>query len=235
MISCKRKEFALMNCALDLSLTQINCVNVAFMTIREGVRPGGRSARVQESVHKAVRELLTERGGSDFTVPMIAAKAGVTASTIYRRWGDLSQLLADVAVERLRPDGEPADTGHIGTDLHAWAEQFFDEMTSEPGKAMVRDVMACAAGGSLQSQCSAYTRGQIQIILERAARRGEDAPDMDVIMDRFVAPVMYRILFQGEPMTLEYARALVQSCLDLPKKSSIAERRVSTSSRDALK
>lgn len=184
------------------------------MAIREGIRPGGRSARVQESVHQAVRDLLAEHGGSNFTVPMIAARAGVTASTIYRRWGDLSQLLADVALERLRPDGEPADTGYIRTDLHAWAEQFFDEMNSEPGRAMVRDVMACAASGGWQSQCSAYTREQIQIILDRAERRAECAPDVELIMDRFVAPVMYRILFQGEPMTIEHARELMQSCLD---------------------
>lgn len=184
------------------------------MVMRESVRPGGRSAKVQESVHKAVRELIAERDESNFTVPMIAAKAGVTASTIYRRWGDLSQLLADVAVERLRPESDPADTGHVRSDLYAWAEQFFDEMTSEPGKAMVRDVMACAAGGGWQSQCSAYTRGHIQIILDRAAQRGERAPDMDLVMDRFVAPVMYRILFQSEPMSLEYARTLIESCLD---------------------
>lgn len=203
-----------MDSARKLLLTQIICVNVSVMAIREGIRPGGRSARVQESVHKAVRDLTAEHGGPNFTVPMIAAKAGVTASTIYRRWGDLSELLADVAIERLRPDGEPADTGHVDTDLHTWGEQFFDEMTSEPGKAMVRDVMACAATGGWQSQCSTYTREQIQIILDRAVKRGEAAPDIDTVMDRFVAPVMYRTLFHGEPMSPEYARALIQSCLD---------------------
>jgi len=184
------------------------------MATREGVRPGGRSARVQESVHQAVRKLTAEFGRSGLTVPMIATQAGVTPSTIYRRWGDLSELLADVAVERLRPDGEPADTGSVHTDLHAWGEQFCDEMTSEPGKAMVRDVMACAASGGWQSQCSTYTREQIQIILDRAALRGEPAPDMDTIMDRFVAPIMYRNLFHGEPMSAQRARALIQSCLD---------------------
>ncbi len=184
------------------------------MSIREGIRPGGRSARVQESVHKAVHELTAEFGRANITVPMIAAKAGVTPSTIYRRWGDLSELLADVALERLQPDGEPADTGSVATDLHAWGEQFFDEMTSEPGKAMLRDIMACAVNGGWQLQCSAYTRDQIQIILDRAARRGETAPDIDSIMDSFVAPIMYRNLFHGASMSPERARQLLQSCLD---------------------
>lgn len=184
------------------------------MSVREGIRPGGRSARVQESVHKAVRELIAEFGRANVTVPMIATKAGVTPSTIYRRWGDLSELLADVALERMRPDGEPADTGSISTDLHTWGEQFFDEMTSEPGKAIVRAVVACAVNDDWQSQCSVYIRQQIEVLLKRAQKRGETAPPADLIMDRFVAPIIYRSLFSGQTMTPEQARALIQLCLD---------------------
>jgi len=191
------------------------------MNIRAGIRPGGRSARVQESVHKAVRELIAQMGRAEVTVPMIAARAGVTPSTIYRRWGDLSELLADVAMERLRPDSGPADTGSIATDLRAWAEQFFDEMTSEPGQAMVRDIIACTASDGAAAPCSAYTREQIQTMLDRASRRKEPAPDMNTVMDRFVAPIMYRTLFQSEPMSAEHARTLIQSCLDSTDKKSL--------------
>src|SRR3546814_354570 len=117
-------------------------------------------------------------------------------------------------MERLRPDNGPADTGGIATDLHAWAEQYFEEMTSGPGKAMIRDVIASTAGDGALAPCSSYTREQLQMMLDRAARRGEPAPDSDTIMDLFVAPIMYRILFQSEPMTMEHARELIQSCLD---------------------
>jgi len=184
------------------------------MSVRECIRPGGRSARVQESVHKAVRELAAEVGRPNLTVPMIAARAGVTPSTIYRRWGDLSELLADVALERLRPDAEPVDTGSVSTDLHAWGEQFFDEMTSEPGKAMVRAVLASAINNEWESPCAVYTREQIQTILSRAEQRGEKAPDADTIMDRYVAPIMYRNIFSGVQMSADQAGALLQSCLD---------------------
>src|SRR4051795_8551720 len=77
------------------------------MSPRPMARPGGRSARVQESVHAAVRDLVGEVGRDALTVPMVATRAGVTPSTIYRRWGDLQELLSDVAVERLRPDAPP--------------------------------------------------------------------------------------------------------------------------------
>ncbi|MFC8879340.1 TetR family transcriptional regulator, partial [Streptomyces ardesiacus] len=38
------------------------------MSSRQGVRPGGRSARVQASVHTAVRELMEDRGREALTV-----------------------------------------------------------------------------------------------------------------------------------------------------------------------
>ncbi len=87
---------------------------------REMVRQGGRSARIQEAVHLATQALLNEVGRSEINVPMIAERAGVTPSTVYRRWGDLTQLLADTAAERLRPIADSDDTGSLAGDLRAF-------------------------------------------------------------------------------------------------------------------
>lgn len=183
------------------------------MATREGVRPGGRSARVQDSVHRAVRELLAESDRAGVTVPLIAARAGVTPSTIYRRWGDLQELLADVAVERFKPDSQPADTGSLRGDLNLWAEQFLEEMFSVPGRTMVNDVLGSARPNSVSCQCSEYIQEQIQIIVDRAAARGEPAPAAAVVMDRLVAPIMYRLLFRNEVPPPGYARELVEASL----------------------
>lgn len=112
------------------------------MAVREGLRLGGRSARVQESVHQAVNALLGEIARDEITVVQVAARAGVTPSTIYRRWGDLPTLLADVAVKRFYPDTGPADTGSLRNDLETWAQSYQEEMSSAPGRAMTRDVLA---------------------------------------------------------------------------------------------
>ncbi|WP_244665061.1 TetR/AcrR family transcriptional regulator [Candidatus Symbiopectobacterium sp. 'North America'] len=98
------------------------------MAITQGVRLGGRSARVQAAIHQAVRELEQEMGRQALTIPAIATRAGVTPSTLYRRWGDLPQLLADVAVEKLRPDAEPQDTGSFTGDLEIWLNTYIEEM-----------------------------------------------------------------------------------------------------------
>ncbi|PBC75574.1 TetR family transcriptional regulator [Streptomyces sp. TLI_235] len=180
------------------------------------VRPGGRSARVQAAVHAAVRELESEVGRDALTVPLVADRAGVTPSTIYRRWGNLQELLSDVAVERLRPEAPPVDTGRLASDLAAWAEQFLEEMASASGRAYVRDALLGDPDGSNAGQCSAYAAEQIAVILGRAADRGEGAPDVETVLDRVVAPVMYRILFRPDLLDAAYARRLVAALLDAP-------------------
>ncbi|QDL94414.1 TetR/AcrR family transcriptional regulator (plasmid) [Paroceanicella profunda] len=169
------------------------------MELRGTIRPGGRSARVQASVHAAVTRLLASENRAAVTIPMIAAEAGVTPSTIYRRWGDLQELLADVAVERFRPDTPPADTGTARGDLEAWAEQYLEEMASEPGRAMIRDVIASQSCTGNATRCCFYTRSQIEEIGARAAARGEPFPDTDRVIDTVVGPIMYRILFWETP------------------------------------
>ncbi|MCE3031382.1 MULTISPECIES: TetR/AcrR family transcriptional regulator [Streptomyces] len=181
---------------------------------RQMVRPGGRSARVQASVHTAVRELASEVGRDALTVPMIAQRAGVTPSTIYRRWGDLQELLSDVAVERLRPETAPGDHGALPSDLTAWAEQFLDEMSSPAGRAYIRDALLGDPDGGNAGQCSAYAAEQIDVILSRASERGEKGPGVEAVIDHVVAPLMYRILFRPDGLDAAYARRLVTAVLD---------------------
>ncbi|MHA7958618.1 TetR/AcrR family transcriptional regulator [Streptomyces sp. L500] len=179
------------------------------MSRKPMVRPGGRSARVQASVHAAVHELEAEVGREALTVPLVATRAGVTPSTIYRRWGDLQELLSDVAVERLRPETAPEDKGSLRSDLEAWAEQFLEEMAAPTGRAYIRDALLGDPDGSNAGQCSAYAAEQIAVILDRAAGREETTPDAETVLDRVVAPMMYRILFRPDGLDTAYARQLV--------------------------
>ncbi|BAQ82364.1 MULTISPECIES: TetR/AcrR family transcriptional regulator [unclassified Pseudomonas] len=179
------------------------------MAIKEALRPGGRSARVQESIHTAVRELLEEQERSTLTVPQIATRAGVTPSTIYRRWGDLSALLADVALARMRPDSEPANTGSLRGDLRAWAEQYLDEMSSEPGRNMMRDVQSSATPG----YCVTILSAQLQTILERYRDSEERLPNIDRLLNLIVAPTVFRILFSATPLSVPELHALIELAL----------------------
>ncbi|MEU1075977.1 MULTISPECIES: TetR/AcrR family transcriptional regulator [unclassified Streptomyces] len=183
------------------------------MSARATTRPGGRSARVQQSVHQAVRDLEAEVGRDALTVPLVAARAGVTPSTIYRRWGDLRELLSDVAVERLRPDAEPADCGSLRADLEAWALQFAEEMSSTAGRTYIRDALLGDPEQGNAVRCSDYAAEQLKTIGVRAAGRGEAVPDVESLLDVIVAPMMYRILFRPSDVSAAYTDCLVAAAL----------------------
>lgn len=178
---------------------------------REMMRQGGRSARIQREVHAATRALLEEMDRGSVTVPMIAERAGVTPSTIYRRWGDLSQLLADVAVERLRPISDPDDTGSTAGDIEAFVLQYAEEMSSPVGRALLRDVIANGEDISCPSKCCRYTSDHLETISARAVTRGEPPLDVPELVDRLIAPICYHILFADRDVSPDYCRTLLDA------------------------
>ena len=192
------------------------------MAVRELIRVGGRSARIQSAVHEAVQRLAATTSRDELTVPQIAAAAGVTPSTIYRRWGDLSALFADVAVQRLRPIADPEDTGAMASDLRAFIEQFMEEMSSPVGRALIRDVFS-PPGESYPGQCASFTREHLTTIAARATARGETPFDVDEVIDHVVAPIVYRILFGDRELTLDYCHKLLDRIqMPAPKRRKIA-------------
>ena len=174
------------------------------------MRFGGRSARIQAAVHKAVNDLSGEMDRAAITVPMIAARAGVTPSTIYRRWGDLSELMADVAVQRLRPIADPQDTGDMWSDLEVWVEQYVEEMTSPVGQGLLRDVLASVGQTGRPERCCQFTLDHLTIIAERASARGQPPFDVEEVADHLVAPIVYHILFGDRPVDPDYCRGLIK-------------------------
>jgi AcrR family transcriptional regulator len=176
---------------------------------REMIRQGGRSARIQEAVHQATQDLLKEVGRGEINVPMIAERAGVTPSTVYRRWGDLAQLLADAAAERLRPVAEPDDTGSLSGDLRAFVQQYAEEMASPIGRALLRDVLAEKESDFAAVRCCAYTTDHLQTLNRRALKRGEAGFPVDEAIDILIAPICYRILFSNGDASPEYVNGLL--------------------------
>ena len=99
------------------------------MTHQQAARPGGRSSRVLTAIYEAVGQLVGE-GAERITFPVVAERAGVNPTTLYRRWGNVSALLEDVAVAALTQDGESLpDTGSLARDLTEWANVIARDIT----------------------------------------------------------------------------------------------------------
>ena len=163
-----------------------------------------------------MRALQADQDNDFITVPKIAALAGVAPSTIYRRWGDLGGLFADVAVARLRPDGPP-DTGSVFGDLTAWAEQYIEESASPTGRKFMCDMVSGGADRASAIRGGEYARERVKTMLERGRRRGEWVPDLDDVIDVVLAPIVYRIIFDPDDVPTGLASRLVRRLFaDIP-------------------
>lgn len=180
-------------------------------------RPGGRSARVRAAVHRAVTDLISERGYGNFTVGDVASRAAVADSSIYRRWGNMETLLTEVANVRLNTQSPMPDTGSLAGDLHAYAANVAREITGADGLAVLRLSLALSSNGrqGLQARDDflAERTRQLQSVLIRARERGERPPDVLDVLDHVLAPLYIRVLFGAGHLTQDDVGGLVDRLL----------------------
>ena len=107
-------------------------------------RPGGRTARTRAAVLRAAISELAESGYAGTTVERIAARAGVAKTTIYRRWGGLNGLLADLMAQYAAREIPVPDTGHLDSDLRALAREIVASLQHPAIRAAFGSIVAAA-------------------------------------------------------------------------------------------
>jgi len=170
-------------------------------------RPGGRSARVRAAVHRAVEELLAEGPADAVTMPVIAARAGVHPTTVYRRWPSLGDLLAEVATSRFSGDIVVPDTGTLRGDLERWVGDVATDLSDPDALALMRATIGAGRDGG--HACVADRHAQLAAMLDRAEVRDGHAPDVDQASDALLGPLYYRALFTPAPAKPSWAKDLV--------------------------
>ncbi|GAA5035645.1 TetR/AcrR family transcriptional regulator [Actinopolymorpha pittospori] len=170
-----------------------------------GARPGGRSARNRAAVLAAVEGELVEHGFDGLTVEGVAARSGVHRTSVYRRWGDVGGLLADLLRAGQEDDWRPSDTGSLGADLAALGREVLTALHAEP------PVMRAVVGASFRSAAAAQALRDFwadryrrcRVVVERAIYRGEVPPgtDPDTVLVAATAPLFHTGLLLGTTFT----------------------------------
>ncbi|MFJ3231518.1 TetR/AcrR family transcriptional regulator [Streptomyces sp. NPDC086787] len=176
--------------------------------------------QVRSAVHQAVVDLLSDLEGADLTIPVVAQRAGVNHTSIYRRWGSREALLADVVATRLEDDWPLKDTGTLRGDLTAWVEAGVANIRTPEGRLLVRAV-ALSMPHSTQdhperAQHFERRMQSIELIRERATARGENPPPLEQILDQPIAPLYLRAVLGIAPPTTGYPERLVNRLLNSP-------------------
>ncbi len=172
---------------------------MAVMVQRAGqVRPGGRTARTTTAVHEAVRALVLE-GAEPVSVAQVAARAGVNAATVYRRWGSLEALLLEVAVDQLNERSALTSTGDLRADLVAYGTGILRGLEAPGGMPFLGAILAAASSPDVGVEPTMALVGRrLELVRSMLAVSdpGGSLTALDVV-DGLVGPVYFRALVAG--------------------------------------
>ena len=185
-------------------------------------RPGGRSARVRRAVLDVVVELLEEGGVQAITIAEVAARSGVNASSIYRRWHGVDALILDAAQDLSLGAIDVADTGSLEGDLCATTVSVAAFLRTDLGIAMARALIHVSP--EVLERLSDWPQfwstrlRRFEPVFARAAARGEVADDVDQsviasIGEMIAAQTYFLTLFRREEVDDAAARCIVRRAL----------------------
>ena len=173
------------------------------------------------AILRATLEVLAEQGYEGMTTDMVAARAGASKATLYRRWPSKAELVVD-AVESLgeEPPTSLPDTGSLNGDLAAM-------INSPPSSESTASKLQIMAGllsimprdpefaRVVQRRIVAPRTTAMRALLDRAQRRGEIKPDRDLETLALVLPAMttYRLIIAGEHVDHRFVTAVINEVL----------------------
>ncbi len=169
-------------------------------------RPGGRTARVRTAVLKAAEDALVELGFAGLDLGDVARRAEVGRTTVYRRWGSVGALLADLLTDMAEQSLPRARTGSLDEDLRANARLVRATLADPRQGALFRAVLTAATCDEAAAEAlHRFYRVRVEEwapCVAEAVDRGELPPDTDPfeVVRAVSAPLYYRMLTTPDPL-----------------------------------
>lgn len=167
------------------------------------VRPGGRTARVRAAVLRAAGDVLAERGFDSLDLADVARRAEVGKTTVYRRWGSVTGLVADLLADMAEQSLPRARTGSALGDLRANAALVQRTLADPRQGALLRAVIAAAAcdartGQALRRFYEVRVAEWAPCVHQAVARRELPAgTDAEAVVRAVSAPLYHQLLTTG--------------------------------------
>jgi AcrR family transcriptional regulator len=161
-------------------------------------RPPGRprDERATQAILEAAIKQLEEVGFGRLSVDSVAAEAGVSKATLYRRFKDKADLVTAAVAHRATPPGELPSTdprADVVRYLAAFEERFGEDCLEVVGGLVgLREephAMALHRARTIEPRV-----GYLRSLLEQARREGSLAPDTDIelVLELLVGGVLAR-------------------------------------------
>lgn len=173
---------------------------------------------MHRAVLQATAELLLTEGLAGTRVADIAARAGVHETSIYRRWGSRTNLIAEAMSSHLDTELPLPDTGSTDDDLTEFFTALADFLATPAGRSMTGlgfDEQDGAFEG-VRDQFWELRLTRAAVLVQRGIDRHDIRPDLDpqFILEAIAGPLHLHILLRNQCADRDYVRRLVTLTLD---------------------
>jgi AcrR family transcriptional regulator len=171
-------------------------------------RPGGRTAAVRDAVLRAAADLLVEGGLEGIELTAVAQRAGVGKSTVYRRWGSVPGLVADLLVDMADTSSSRPSTGSLRTDLLTTAKRIRRTLADERQGRLFKAIIAAATCDvhTAMAMADFYRKriDEVAPVVVDAIARGDAPPGTDPaeVIRQLSAPLYYQFLTDTRALTV---------------------------------
>jgi len=165
---------------------------------------------------EAATTLLFDRGYAGLTIDGVAAAAGVSRPTIYRRWASKAELVIAALVNRTGLAVPVPNTGSVRRDLMAVQRHTIKEFNNPQARRVTSGLVAdLATDPELTDlylrEYATPRRASVWRALERGVARGELCVDIDFtfVSDLLIGPLFMRAVVWGQHLEPGLAKATV--------------------------
>ncbi|MGW1987850.1 TetR/AcrR family transcriptional regulator C-terminal ligand-binding domain-containing protein [Streptomyces collinus] len=170
------------------------------------VRPGGRTARVRAAVLRAAGDAMAEGGFAHLDLADVARRAEVGKTTVYRRWGTVTGLVADLLTDMAEQSLPRTDHGSLLDDLKANA-RLVQRTLADPRQGALFKAVIAAATCDTRTAAALHRFYEIRVqewvpCVQQAVDRGELPGDTDPhqVIRAVSAPLYYHLLTTSVPL-----------------------------------
>lgn len=177
-----------------------------------------RNPATKAAVLAAAREILAERGYAGFSFDEVARRAGAGKPTVYRWWPTKADLLIEVYSAEKAVHMALPDTGSLRRDIADYTRALWAFWRTTPTGRAFRALIAEAQASEaalvvLRDKFLPERLKDVRTMFERAAARGEIAPDaVEGFVALFISFNWFRLLIsrieEDGPAIADMARAL---------------------------
>lgn len=182
----------------------------------EPTRGRPRNQKTHDSILDAARTLLRKEGYSGFSIEQVAASAGVSKASIYRRWPTKGALLIELYMEGI-PEAISEDARSLQEELKRYLWVTVERLEDPLWRSILRSLVAEA---QYDSETAALLRERVVeprrasgLQLLRNAEQSGNIPhgvDHELVLDLLFGPVWYRLLFEHAPLDRDFAGRLLK-------------------------